>query len=418
MFRSSPEQSQKGHPSSTGGLQARILAPLERRQRESAKGNNVWVEILDNRVSVGGYRLEAVLASVEERLGVDARILHTERQIVGGIKGFFGRECFVVEAALPTVDLPGPATSAEAVAQAEPVAQAGPATYGGRSFADALAAALDEVGRAESLLDSECVEPAAGPAGLQEAVDPTPAPVRGAPELRTDAEFLALRAADLPYESLATQVAEMMKRLTPMPNAGIVAIVGDPEECVVAARSLALRQGIDPGEVTVVSPKPLTGFPSWMSVTSVEDCRRRRTRWASDKRLHIVAVVLNAGPTGMNWARASLDALSPDLTHLAVPGWRRAEEVVGRLRSLAPIAAIDLVGAVDPCTVVGFLDLNVAVATIDGDPVTVERWCSYISPTAGAATSLIHLPRVPTTRLEQVLLDQFMAASSGREKLR
>ena len=192
----------------------------------------------------------------------------------------------------------------------------------------------------------------------------------------------------------------------PLPAGGIIAVVGDPDECIAAARTLAVSAGVDPGEVLIMSPEPVAGHPSWMCVTSTDDCARRRSRWVDDDRLRFVAVVLNAGPSGMDWACSSLDALQPVQTHLAVPGWRHVEDVLARLRSLAPVTAIDLVGTVDPITSVGFLDLDVPVSTIDGVEATAELWCSYLATASHPGQS--HPGLLPTA----------LAASTGVENLR
>ncbi|MGB3412759.1 MAG: hypothetical protein WBA45_16370 [Microthrixaceae bacterium] len=436
MSRSNLEEVAPDQTKRTGGLQARLLGLIAERQQDSAKGKEVWVEILQDRISVGGYRLETVLESVEERLGANAKILRTERQIIGGVRGFFGREAFVVEAALPKVSLPDPtqpAVPAPAVQALAVPAPAVPAPQGeGMSFAQALAKALTEVESIESALDQAMAsesrsesqpepEPESQPqpeSEFQPESQPeplaAPAPVHPArsaprtePQFRSGAAFLTLEAGSLSHDALVARIDDLMHPVVETPTCGIVAVVGDADECVSAARRLAGREGVDPGEVVVMSPEPIVGHPSWMCVTTIDDGARRRARWSDDKRLHIVAVVLNAGPSGMEWACAALDSLTPDQTHLAVPGWRRVEDVVARLRSLAPITAIDLVGDTDPATAVGFLDLDVPVSTIAGADATPEVWSSYL-----AAAS------APSSRLEQILLEQALTVSNGVENLR
>ncbi|HTO01944.1 MAG TPA: hypothetical protein VL068_14855 [Microthrixaceae bacterium] len=418
-FRKQPTQ-----PKGVSGLQARLLGQFAERQQNSAKGNEVWVEILEDRVSVGGYRLETVLSSVEERLGANAKILHTERQIVGGLGGFFGRETFVVEAALPKAALPKvslpkvslPNVSLPNVSQHESLLPVSPQPEAdedidpdarvetdGSSFAEALAAALAQVDHAEAALAS----------GV---------------EFRSDSAFLTLGMGNTSQEGLIEQVADLMGPSAPLPSGGIVAVVGDPDECISAARTLAVSAGIDPGEVLIMSPEPVAGHPTWMCLTSIDDCERRRDRWIDDDRLHLVAVVLNAGPSGMSWACSSLDALEPIQTHLAVPGWRRVEDVATRLRSLAPITAIDLVGTADPITSVGFLDLDVPVSTIDGVEATAELWCSYLA--SASSPGQVHLDHVQPDLTQsrsghsQVCQPNYsqlpieLAASTGVENLR
>lgn len=448
MLRSNPKEAKSVSGWSTAGLQDRLLGQIAERQQNSAKGNEVWVEILQDRISVGGYRLESVLGSVEERLGTDARIIRTERKIIGGLRGFFGRECFVVEAALPKVEVASAGDRGVVAEQTEPTVGSGlPAPVGlsgnpvpssdGQSFAKALAAALAEVERVESQLDlpeaslevaplpdsshPDSSLPTAEPPATATTSTPeaaTAEPPTPEPQFRSEAAFLSLEARYLSREDLEVRVSELMGPVPVAPSSGILAVVGDPDECVAAARHLAAIQGADPGEVLVMSPEPVDGHPSWMCVTSIQDCEKRRARWSGDKRLHIVAVVLNAGTEGMEWACTSLDALAPDQTRLAVPGWRRAEDLTGRLRSLAPITALDLVGPVDPDAVIGFLDLYVPVATIDGEPATVGLWCEHLTQETDTAQKLIELPQVPTSRLEQVLLDQLLTISNGEENIR
>ena len=237
MSRSINEQSTRSK--GVGGLQARLLGQLAERQQNSAKGNEVWVEILDDRVSVGGYRLETVLSSVEERLGANARILRTERQIVGGIGGFFGRESFLVEAALPKVSLPveqslpveplpvgqppvGQPTSEGQPSESEPAGTHSPAApqlaefeTDGASFAKTLAAALAAVDLAAAVVEEapivapEASEPAMTSPESELPVCEIPDPVSSFNSevgFRSDSAFLTLGVDNLSHDALMGQV--------------------------------------------------------------------------------------------------------------------------------------------------------------------------------------------------------------------
>ncbi len=179
-------------------------------------------------------------------------------------------------------------------------------------------------------------------------------------------------------EELSAQVDDLAIAPPVPPDRGVLAVAGDGDEALVVAESFAVAAGGSAGDVIVMSPVAMPGRPSWMCLNSPEQAAGRREVWRTSTRLVVVAVVVTPGAQGQEWGRAALDSLAPDQTRVAVPGWRRPDEVAGRLAAMAPVHAIDLVGAVDPSAVVDFLDLAVPVATIDGVPATSRRWAEML----------------------------------------
>ncbi len=212
-----------------------------------------------------------------------------------------------------------------------------------------------------------------------ETAQVAPAPVGIAPAAVPGiGSLLSLHASGMSLDELAAQVDELAPVAPDSPAHGVIAVAGDGDEALVVAEALSVAAGGDPGDVIVMSPVAMPGRPSWMCLNSPEQAAARRDVWRDSARLVVVAVVVTPGEQGQQWGRAALAALEPDQTRVAVPGWRRPDEVVGRLAAMSPVHAIDLVGAADPSAVVDFLDLAVPVATIDGEPATPTRWAEVL----------------------------------------
>lgn len=378
------------------------------------------------RVFAGGH-LESVLQEVERSEGAAADIVRVERSIVGGVAGFFGRERFEVEVAVlvdgeadvevdTQVDTPvGVDGETDASSEpADPGSPVGPARpedpSSGAAFARALHAALAD---AEPRPGAAAVtSPAPEVLPAYTVVSDPPPEIRPAVFERLDAAAgpdaadgpdaeagldaaaghpgsvatLVLRAGDLPFEDLVQRVEAIAAPAPSLPPVGVLAVVGDGEEVIAAAEAAAVAAGGAPGDVLVVAPQPLPGRPSWMCLCSHDQAAARRAVWRDAERLVVVAVVVGPGELAQQWGRGALDALRADQTRLAVPGWRRPEEVASRLAAMAPVHAIELVDAVDAAAVVEFLELPVPVASIDGQPATHARWAELIVEAAGPAT--------------------------------
>ncbi|UDY37197.1 hypothetical protein [Dermatobacter hominis] len=393
-----------------------------------------------DRLVVEGPRIADVLAVVHQHVGAGATLLRTDRTIVGGIGGFFGREHFVVEADASALvaDVAELAEDAAAPADAGPDPDVAAPVTGqdgtgappvGDDFAAHLARALrdaepagpsDEelVARLQGLLVDDPAptiatartrseEPVEAPApdlaaraaapdtsgaeAAPAATAPEPAPVAGTfggAELDARLALLTLAAPGLDACELAGRV-DVLRTAPPSPvERGIVAVVGERDEAMAVAGRLCTEDGASADDVIVVAPEAPAAHPAWMWVGSPDEAAARRDRWNRRPGRSVVAVLLPPGDDARRWARAALDALAPAEVRLAVPGWRAADEVVGRrLHGLAPVDGIELVGDVDPATAVGFLTSDVPVVGIDGEPATAERWAELLRSVAGAPDS-------------------------------
>lgn len=358
--------------------------------------------LADEHVVLAGGRLEDVLAEVERSFGAAVDIVRVDRAIVGGIAGFFGREQFEVEVALggaPAAPVVPVAPSVDAQSAPAPSA---PAPTGGAAFAAALQEALDQLDEADPQQGDESLLPAyavvedpppqvqsltTDPEGVRTPVHPpasvavplpTTEPARFVTPVPGIGSLLSLNAAAMSIDELTGQVEDLAIVAPASPDRGVIAVAGDGDEALVVAESLAVAAGGAAGDVIVMSPVAMPGRPSWMCLNSPEQAADRREVWRTSARLVVVAVVVTPGAQGQQWGSAALAALEPDQTRVAVPGWRRPDEVAGRLAAMAPVHTIDLVGAVDPSAVIDFLDLDVPVATIDGVPATSRRWAEML----------------------------------------
>lgn len=361
-----------------------------------------------DRLVVEGPRIVDVLAVVHQHLGTDAALLRTDRTIVGGVLGFFGREHFVVEADATGIVSGTPAGTGVVGADAsvhvlvEPV---GPVEASGHDFAAHLARALSEA-EPGGPSDEELVErlrglqvddpaPSISSAPVAQPVTPDQPiaaaepithaqPVAAAPSPETDARLmlLALAARELDPRELAGRV-DALRAAPPTPvERGIVAVVGERDEALAVAGRLIVSDGGSVEDVVVVSADAPADHPAWMWVGSPDEAAARRDRWNRRGTRCVVAVLLPPGDEARRWARAVLDALAPAEVRLAVPGWRTADELVTRrVHGLAPVDGIDLVGAVEPGSALGFLALHVPVLTFDGDPATAPAWAELLAST-------------------------------------
>lgn len=342
-------------------------------------------EVVDGEIVAEGPNLDRLLAEVGDAFGAQVEILDAQRSIVGGIAGFFGREWFTVTARVTDPSTPDPHTPELGADATVPGGVPAPswedgagAAVDGQSFAAALAQALADV---DELVDAVRSEgPHAATTGVESepklpTVDPRPA-----------TDVLAITAPELDDDELAARLHELVRIAPLVPRRGIVAVVGDAAAALDAAETTARLAGMDPADVLVASAVPVPTRAAWLRITDPADAARRRGRWSSAKRLTIVAVSLQPGLEGLDWTRAVLAALDADQVHLAVPGWRRADEVLPRLRGLGRVDAIDLCDPLEPANLVEFLGLPVPVATLAGVRAGVEAWAARLRPpTAHAA---------------------------------
>jgi hypothetical protein len=403
----------------------------DRRRRSRHQPPEPTVRLEGDRLVVEGPRIADVLAVVHQHLGAGATLLRTDRSIVGGIAGFFGREHFTVEADASALVAAAP-VSADAPADLEHSAEPdGPVS--GDDFAAHLARALEAVDAAEpeelvealgpsdeelatrlqdllvedpppeltstgltstgltSTEHASTVEPVdAGPADAAGAGEPDPGPVepllrRPTSELDARLAFLLLAAPELDPCELAGRVDELRTSPPEAIERGVVAVVGERDEAMAVAGRLCAEDGGSPDDVVVVAPDAPDGHPAWMWVGSPEEAANRRDRWHRRPGRTIVAVLLPPGDDARRWARAVLDALAPAEVRLAAPAWRAADEVIARrLHDLAPVDGIEVVGHADPATALGLLGSEVPVLTLDGEPASAERWAVLLRAAAGA----------------------------------
>jgi len=347
--------------------------------RRTADPHAVHCEVVDDVLVALGPKLEAVLAEVGARLGPDAEVLDARREIVGGIAGFFGREQFTVEARLPD--------AATAPSPAEPSPATG--AQDGASFAAELARALREA--EQQPLPDWAVAPSVAPSEEEPARPVEHPPVGGTvpPPGSWHVEqgaLLALAAHDLPAEEVREHLADLVGTVPDTPARGILAVVGDAADALAVAEGLAAAAGGDPADVLVATPDPTDLRPAWLTVTGADDAARRAARWHGSGRLTVVAVVLQPGLDGLAWARDVLGALRADQVRLAVPGWRRPDELAPRLMGLGCVHAIDVCEPVEWPNAAGFLGLPIPVATIAGRPATVEVWAGCLAGHAEPVT--------------------------------
>lgn len=232
------------------------------------------VELVEDVLVVHGPDLDTVLAEVGERLGPDADVLDARREIVGGIAGFFGRERFTVEARSTAPHEPGVIGSDGADGE-------GP---DGVTFAAELARALREVDELVAATEDPTEDP---------TDDATDEPALGPVRTRR-------------FEPGADRSS---------PERGVVVVVGDGPEALASAEALAREHDIDPAEVLIVSRRPSTERPAWLTVTDCADAARRAARWRGRDGLTILAMPMEPGDA--TWSRDVLAALAPEQVRLA-----------------------------------------------------------------------------------------------------
>lgn len=350
------------------------------------------ISIEDGCLVIDGAVLEEILAEVHRRLGADAQILSAERNVVGGIGGFFGSERFHVVAAPPVPAEDG--SSPEAGDDAE--------TVDGPSFAAALAEALsnemeidldelaapdrapapepelepalelepepepevDLAGATTSPVDASwpppwpdsrprpeptMVLPPIDPLPMMETtlpeiepepVDPDPAPEPAAVGLPEPLELLGL--SDVPIGELLGRTERRTPPGTSAP-AGVVAVVGDAEDAAGTVRRLAAQHGQATSAVVLLAPDLRARDSSRVVITSLALVAEQRERWATRAGTTFVAVALDPGETGRAWVGEALRVLDPAQVRYAAPAWRSVDELRDRVAAIGRVDCVDLV---------------------------------------------------------------------------
>lgn len=176
------------------------------------------------------------------------------------------------------------------------------------------------------------------------------------------------------------------------PGRGIVAVVGDADDALLTAQRLAGRSGRDADDcVVLMAPEARAGQLPWLVVTSPAAATDRRRRWARRSEATFVAVAVDPGPAGLEWAREALAALEPDQVRYAAPAWRCADELAPRVAAVGHVDVVDLVhlaSAVEPGE---FLDLVPPVGTLDGRPAEAGLWAAHLmaAPTPQVTMELL-----------------------------
>lgn len=347
------------------------------------------ISIEDGCLVIDGAVLEEILAEVHRRLGADAQILSADRNVVGGLGGFFGSERFHVVAAPPV------AAEGESTPEAGDDAE----TVDGPSFAAALAEALsnemeidlDELATPAQLLALEPemefepevepeLEPESQPASSpvdaswpppwpdsrpQPApamtlppIDPLPMIEATLPEIEPDPiepEPVAQPAAvglPEPLELLGLSdvpIGELLgrteRRTPPGTSAppGVVAVVGDAEDAAATVRQLAAQHGQASSAVVLLAPDLRARDSSRVVITSLALVAEQRTRWATRAGTTFVAVALDPGETGRAWVGEALRVLDPAQVRYAAPAWRSVDELRDRVAAIGRVDCVDLV---------------------------------------------------------------------------
>jgi hypothetical protein len=346
------------------------------------------ISIEDGCLVIDGAVLEEILAEVHRRLGADAQILSADRNVVGGLGGFFGSERFHVVAAPPV------AAEGESTPEAGDDAE----TVDGPSFAAALAEALsnemeidlDELAAPAQLLALEPemefepevepeLEPESQPASspvdaswpppwpdsrpqpapamtlppidplpmieatlpeIEPEIEPEPVAQPAAVGLPEPLELLGL--SDVPIGELLGRTERRTPPGTSAPP-GVVAVVGDAEDAAATVRQLAAQHGQASSAVVLLAPDLRARDSSRVVITSLALVAEQRTRWATRAGTTFVAVALDPGETGRAWVGEALRVLDPAQVRYAAPAWRSVDELRDRVAAIGRVDCVDLV---------------------------------------------------------------------------
>jgi len=192
-----------------------------------------------------------------------------------------------------------------------------------------------------------------------------------------------LDASPVGIGELISQLSAMVAPAPPLPDTGVVAIVGPRGDAVEVAVALAQAWGRAPSEVLVAAPTDPGVTPETIGQVVAESCRRRTHRGQSGPAL--VAVAVMPGTEGHRWAATTLRAIAPAQVRLAVAGWRPLDRVAQTLAGLGSVDAVDLVALDGAAAPEAFLRLGVPVASVDGLPATPAMWAALLVDCGRAA---------------------------------
>jgi hypothetical protein len=353
-----------------------------------------------------GARLDDVLDRVRSEHGPDANIISADLTRRGGVGGFFAKETFevVVEVdsappaaptpALPAEAMAAPAAPAPALEQRHPAAEPAPPPP---RFAEppATAAAAPPVapGDFARMLADMIDDP--------DPLSSQPTPI--APPAATAPPAPATTPMAEPTDVAPVGIGELIGRLNrlvkpprPVPDHGVVAIVGPRGDAVEVAIALAHAWGRAPSEVLVAAPTDPGVTPATIGIVVAESARRRHQRGQAGPTLVVVSVM--PGMDGHRWAAETLSAISPTQVRLAVAGWRPIDRVAQTLAGIGGVDVIDLVSLDGATAPEAFLRLGVPVASIDGQDATATTWAALLVDLGRAAAVTEEPIVVPPSR--------------------
>lgn len=329
-----------------------------------------------------GFPLEAVLERVHAVHGAAATITAAERIRRGGIGGFFAREVFqvtvVVDPESVAAPVAAPAAASAPAGLADPTDEIDPEDVEGAVGLPDLPLSTEDLRDAEiwALL-------AAATASASPVVPETPAPAPVA-----DAAPAPVVATPVIESIGAGRLAAALERFDglavapPLPDVGVVAVVGAKVEALQVAARIAAQLGVPADEVVVAAPSAPASIP-----TPDDIVRFAATVRFKCNPVAIVAVELVAGRLGHDWARAVLGGLQAEQVRFAVAA-ADAGHGPHVLTALGGAHAVDLL-AVDAADPEDALSLGVPVATLDGRPASPELWAA-----ASLAAQLREAPMV------------------------
>ncbi|WP_199422575.1 hypothetical protein [Actinotalea solisilvae] len=297
---------------------------------------------------------------------------------------------------------PAPARDAAAPAPAQPAPDAEEAdappvpeiSTTGPTFAEVLESLGQLVGPQDDAAAGEAtgdlvVRPAAGPVVATAPREPDARPEQPEQPEPHGATVGALLELGLPAALLAglgdlrapVPLSRLVRRFPAGPvlrlDAGVVAVVGEPDAALRTAMQMAYRAGIDPHDVVVagdLGPVPGHG----RRVQTAAAAARLRSRAGEGATLVAVGVDADGGAA----AADLLEALAPDQCWAAVDAGRRVAETrrwlreVGARRPFDAVAAMGTFHAQSPGAV---LNLGVPVGWVDGLPVSPVVWAAVLS---------------------------------------
>jgi hypothetical protein len=354
-----------------------------------------------------------VLARVREEHGPDANIVSADLTRRGGVGGFFARETFevVVEleseparpaaptgptgpleqrrtAAAPRAAAPGPTAptpaAPPAAAPARGLDDAPPPPRFAAVPAQPAAVAPGEFARmlADMIDDPDPLSSEPTPIVPPDLVVTTgQVPTLGGTPMAEPTDV-----APIGLGELLGQLNRMIKPVRPVPDHGVVAVVGPRGDAVEVGLGLAQACGRAPSEVMVAAPTDPGVTPATIGIVVAESSRRRHQRGQAGPTIVVVSVM--PGMDGHRWAAETLAAIGPAQIRLAVAGWRPIDRVAQTLAGIGGVDVIDLVSLDGATAPEAFLRLGVPVATIDGQEATATMWAALLVDCgrAGAVT--------------------------------